>query len=176
MRRLNVPNALTLSRLLLIPVFILVFLNYGPYALIVFSVASITDILDGYIARKNNIVTTFGKIADPMADKFMTITVLSCLISIERSMWIFLIFYFVKESLLAVGIIVIYRKSGGEIQEAKFLGKLAMCSTFLGLSSVFFKDLIAPWHIFSMGVAVGANMSAFLNYYDSYRSKTKRHL
>lgn len=175
MRKLNIPNALTLSRLLLVPVFILVFLNYGPYALIVFSAAAITDILDGYIARKNNLVTTFGKIADPAADKFMTITVLSCLISVESSMWIFLIFYFVKESLLAVGVIVTYKKNRGEIQGAKFLGKLAMCSTFLGLSSVFFKDLIAPWHIFAMGVAVGANIAAFLNYYDSYRSEKAKH-
>ena len=74
----NVPNALTLLRLIMVPVFGWMLLSH-PYdfgwrfaAAGVFTVAMITDFLDGYLARKHNIVTTFGKIADPIADKAMT--------------------------------------------------------------------------------------------------------
>lgn len=74
----NVPNALTVLRLIMVPVFGWMLLAH-PYdfgwrfaAAAVFAVAMITDFLDGYLARKHNIVTTFGKIADPIADKAMT--------------------------------------------------------------------------------------------------------
>ncbi len=74
---MNLPNKLTLGRILLIPVFILFAAVDGiPYryliAGVVFAVASFTDFLDGYIARKNNLVTDFGKFADPLADKILT--------------------------------------------------------------------------------------------------------
>ncbi len=74
---MNLPNKLTLARILLIPVFILfVSLPAIPanylIACVVFAVASFTDFLDGHIARKNGLVTDFGKFADPLADKMLT--------------------------------------------------------------------------------------------------------
>lgn len=74
---MNLPNKLTLGRILLIPVFILFASMEGiPYryliAGVVFAIASFTDFLDGHIARKNNLVTDFGKFADPLADKILT--------------------------------------------------------------------------------------------------------
>jgi CDP-diacylglycerol--glycerol-3-phosphate 3-phosphatidyltransferase len=70
----NVPNALTVLRLLLIPI-VWRFLYEGRMmnALIVFCIAGFTDILDGYLARKNNQITWFGKLLDPLADKLMTL-------------------------------------------------------------------------------------------------------
>lgn len=75
----NLPNALTMLRLLLVPVFGYLLLMDGGdnatarwWAAFVFVVASITDLLDGAIARKRNLVTTFGKVADPIADKALT--------------------------------------------------------------------------------------------------------
>lgn len=76
---MNLPNKLTFMRILLVPVFvILMYLgyNYRTAALIVFLVASFTDFLDGYLARKNNLVTNFGKFADPLADKILTVSAL----------------------------------------------------------------------------------------------------
>lgn len=75
---MNLPNKLTLIRLFLIPVFIAVFyLNVIPYnmliAAIIFVLASITDFLDGYIARKYNLVTDLGKFLDPIADKVLVL-------------------------------------------------------------------------------------------------------
>ena len=72
---MNLPNKLTLFRIILIPVF-LVFINFNTEigvlgALITFTIASITDQLDGYIARKYNLITDFGKFMDPLADKLL---------------------------------------------------------------------------------------------------------
>ncbi len=73
---MNLPNKLTVIRMILTPVYLaamLIEFNYHYLvALIIFAVASITDFLDGKIARKNNIVTTFGKLCDPVADKMLT--------------------------------------------------------------------------------------------------------
>ena len=80
---MNLPNKLTMLRVILVPVF-MVFAAYSRYgtadfnptfaliAGIIFAVASFTDFLDGYLARKNNLVTDFGKFADPLADKLLT--------------------------------------------------------------------------------------------------------
>ena len=81
--RLNVPNALTVLRLLLVPLFAWLLLRDGGddtasriWSAVVFMVASFTDLIDGEIARRQNTVTTFGKIADPIADKALTGTAL----------------------------------------------------------------------------------------------------
>ena len=72
---LNLPNALTLLRLLLIPVFVVLMANNRMMpALGVFVFASLTDILDGWIARRYQLVTDFGKLADPLADKLMVLS------------------------------------------------------------------------------------------------------
>ena len=83
--KINVPNILTLFRVALIPVFVAVYVTgcFGDYskwvALGIFIVASLTDLFDGMIARKYNMVTTFGKFADPLADKILVISAMVCL-------------------------------------------------------------------------------------------------
>ena len=71
----NTPNRLTVLRMLLIPVCVLfIYVKWHFLAAVVFSVASITDFLDGYLARRDNLVTNFGKFADPVADKLLVLT------------------------------------------------------------------------------------------------------
>ena len=84
--KMNVPNTLTIIRVLLIPFFVAFMLcnitAYDNYiALAIFIVASLTDTLDGYLARKNNQVTNFGKFMDPLADKLLVCAALICLLS-----------------------------------------------------------------------------------------------
>lgn len=84
---MNLPNKLTLLRVCLIPVFLLfVYVSAIPchylLALIVFAAASLTDMLDGKIARKHNLVTNFGKFLDPLADKVLVITALIVLVDL----------------------------------------------------------------------------------------------
>lgn len=84
---MNLPNRLTLMRIILVPFFV-AFMLIGaiPYnylwALVIFAVASITDTLDGKIARKRNLVTTFGKFLDPLADKILVVSALVCMIQL----------------------------------------------------------------------------------------------
>ena len=87
-KNMNLPNKLTMIRVILVPVFI-VFLFMGQnnpifkyLALAVFVIASLTDTLDGYIARSRNLVTNFGKFMDPLADKLLVCSALICFIQI----------------------------------------------------------------------------------------------
>ena len=84
---MNLPNKLTLLRVILVPFFVFFMLTdivpFSPaIALVIFIAASITDALDGHIARSRNLVTTFGKFLDPLADKVLVISALICLNSI----------------------------------------------------------------------------------------------
>lgn len=87
---MNLPNKLTLFRVILIPFFVFFLLapyfnGYGNYiAVAIFIIASLTDFLDGKIARKYNLVTNFGKFMDPLADKLLVCSALICLISLGR--------------------------------------------------------------------------------------------
>jgi CDP-diacylglycerol--glycerol-3-phosphate 3-phosphatidyltransferase len=85
---LNVPNVLTMLRILLVPVLVVALLSATPdgstLAAVVFAVAAITDGLDGYIARSRKVVTTFGKVMDPIADKLLIAAALISLVSLER--------------------------------------------------------------------------------------------
>jgi CDP-diacylglycerol--glycerol-3-phosphate 3-phosphatidyltransferase len=84
----NVPNVLTVLRILLVPVLVVALLDETPngdlFAAIVFVVASLTDLLDGYLARTRNSITTFGKLMDPIADKLLIIAALVALVSLHR--------------------------------------------------------------------------------------------
>lgn len=82
--KLNLPTVLTLSRIVLIPFFILSVYNHPLIGALVFSIASITDFLDGYLARRSGQVTKFGIIMDPLADKFLVISALIVLVDMER--------------------------------------------------------------------------------------------
>ena len=82
---LNLPNKLTLLRIVLVPVYLLLLgLNLNWAALIVFSVAALTDLFDGKIARKYNLITNFGKFMDPIADKMLTHTAFIMLCAMGR--------------------------------------------------------------------------------------------
>jgi CDP-diacylglycerol---glycerol-3-phosphate 3-phosphatidyltransferase len=85
---INLPNALTLLRICLIPVFVVVFLAPTPdrswVAAVIFTVAAVTDLLDGYIARRTGQVTKLGKLLDPIADKLLVLSALILLVNIDR--------------------------------------------------------------------------------------------
>lgn len=85
---MNLPNKITLFRVFLVPFFIVFMLcegiPYGNYiAGAIFIIASLTDTLDGYLARKNNLVTDFGKFMDPLADKLLVCSALICFVAID---------------------------------------------------------------------------------------------
>lgn len=123
---MNGPNFLTLLRLFMVPGFIVLYLQGGVgryYAAGLFVLAALTDVLDGYLARRLNQVTDFGKLADPAADKLMQLSALLCLCLGGRlPLWILLI-YGAKELLQVLGGLrllnlnkfVVYSKRSGKL-------------------------------------------------------------
>ena len=85
---LNLPNLLTLTRILLIPVFVILFATPTPdrslSAAVIFALAAVTDLLDGYLARRSGQVTTLGKLLDPIADKLLVLSALILLVNVDR--------------------------------------------------------------------------------------------
>lgn len=124
---MNLPNCLTIIRIVLTPVFLfLFFADFIPYnnfvALIVFIIAAITDFADGKIARSRNLITNFGKIADPIADKILTTTVLLCFMQKSLcSVWVILI---ILTREFAVSAIRISAASQGLVIPANIYGKI----------------------------------------------------
>lgn len=104
---MNLPNKLTVLRVIMIPFFVVVMLYdiWGAadkwIALAIFCVASFTDFLDGYLARKNNLVTNFGKFMDPLADKLLVCTAMICLVSMNRLNVIVVIIIIAREFIIS---------------------------------------------------------------------------
>lgn len=144
MRLKNIPNILSLIRLLLVPVFVLLFLGgKTTAAAIVFIISGITDVLDGYIARKYNFISNVGKVLDPLADKFTQFSAFICLYITDLvPLWMPVV-YFVKELGTAIGALVVFRK-GKVVVKSHVFGKLATFFVFAFVSiMIFFGDKIS---------------------------------
>ena len=144
---MNLPNLLTLIRLFLVPVYIVVFAQGEKYAaLAVFLVASFTDLLDGRIARKYNLITDFGKLMDPLADKVMVVTAMfSMAIGNSRIPkvipWAAVVVLFLKELVMVIGSSKLLKS--GVVVYASMIGKVAQCCFIASLVAVYFHEEIA---------------------------------
>ncbi len=139
---MNIPNILTSIRFLLIPLFVLTFFspteNYLLISSYIFIFAGITDVLDGYIARKYELITKWGQAMDPLADKMMQITVLICLtIRGILPLWVIIVVG-LKESCLVVGGIFLYFKKEKVVIPANKYGKIATIVFYAAILSVIF--------------------------------------
>ena len=130
---MNIPNILTIGRLCLMPVFLVVYFlptqNAQMWAMGVLALSFITDMLDGFIARKFNLITNLGKILDPIADKFMQITVLLCLAIFNTNLIWVVVFVFIKDAILGIGSIYMYKR--GIIGQANWFGKISCFVSFV---------------------------------------------
>lgn len=130
----HIPNILTIIRFLFIPA-IVISLIYDNYllALILFTVSSITDVLDGKIARKYNVITDFGKLMDPLADKLTQLSVLLTLsIKCVIPIWIVLVLI-LKESIMISGASFLYGKN--LVVSSKWYGKLTTVLIYIAVVS-----------------------------------------
>ena len=137
----NVPNVLTMIRIVLIPVFVAVFFSTPEgqdriAALAVFAAASITDMFDGMLARKLNQITDFGKLFDPLADKVMVVTALICDASVGVFPWIAIVIVAVKELIMLVGGMVMLSKD--VVVYSNYVGKTAQVFFIAALLLSFF--------------------------------------
>ena len=141
--KMNLPNKLTLFRVILVPIFVIIgycsipgeFLGVeSKYWImnIIFAIASFTDFLDGYIARKNNIVTTFGKFLDPLADKILVLSALVMLVEFDKiPAWIPIIV--LTREFLVSGYRLIAVEKGGKVIAASIWGKLKTVTQMIAI-------------------------------------------
>lgn len=128
----NIPNILTILRFIFIPI-ILYFIFTGNYILgiVFFTVSGITDVLDGFIARKFNLVSNFGKLMDPLADKLTQISVLASLVKVDIIPFWILVIVILKELIMVVGASFLYGKD--VVVYSKWYGKLATVLFYLAI-------------------------------------------
>ncbi len=163
----NVPNVLTMLRMALIPVFVALFAaGHAKWALAVFIIASLTDLLDGYIARKYQLITNFGKLMDPLADKLMVCTALICQGVAGVIPWWAILVVMAKEVLMVIG--GVFMLKNDVVVYSNMLGKVAMCAFVAALVLSFFHAEFAalgcPMDTIILYIAVALTIAAFLDY------------
>ena len=149
----TIPNVLTIIRMLLIPVFVLLFFREEEIrtgALCVFCAASLTDMLDGYLARKLNQITDFGKLFDPLADKLMVLTAMVC-----QTFWgplplIAVIIVAAKELVMVLG--GVFMLSRDVVVYSNYFGKAAQVGFIASLILSFFHDRFLEGNIVLFGM------------------------
>jgi len=129
---MNLPNILTLIRFALIPVMAIFLAQRNfPIAVGIYILASVTDVVDGYIARKYNQITDLGKILDPLADKFLQFTAIIGLWALGIIHYAIPLIFFLKEMLMGLGCIKLLKKD--IIVPSKWFGKLSTVLLFLAI-------------------------------------------
>ncbi|MEG1560374.1 MAG: CDP-alcohol phosphatidyltransferase family protein [Clostridia bacterium] len=162
----HIPNILSAIRILMIGVFIYFFVNVNYVAcLITYIIAFLTDLLDGYLARRNNWISDLGKVLDPLADKLMLITALVCFtVAGWVPLWL-LILVVSKELLMILGGMFLYKKK--IVVYADWFGKTAAGlfngGVVLTLLAGFFPFLY-PYNIVVLVIALGSAIVALFHY------------
>lgn len=161
----TIPNALSLVRIALIPVFMVLYLTHNDgWAFAMLALSGVTDVLDGFIARHYNQITDCGKLLDPLSDKLTQIAVVIALTTRHIRLLPLAILCSIKEAFQAVGgIILLTRRT--EVQGAEWFGKLSTAVFYAGmLTLVLFPHLptAAEWAI--VGTAGACMLLAFGGY------------
>lgn len=150
----TIPNIITYFRLLCVPVFIAMFFINIPYNLMwafgIFIIASISDLADGFIARKFHMISDIGKVTDPLADKLLQVSALVCLTIVGCVHFAFAIILLVKEALMILGSIVFMKYKDKITIQSNFWGKIAAACVALGVTMSFFH-----YELVSAGVGIG---------------------
>ncbi|MFV0394060.1 MAG: CDP-diacylglycerol--glycerol-3-phosphate 3-phosphatidyltransferase [Coprobacillaceae bacterium] len=148
---MNLPNKLTIFRMLMVPLFVVCLMSDNTmgtnFALIIFIIASLTDFADGYIARKYNLITDFGKLLDPIADKLLVSAGLICFVQLGvLDSWIVIVLLgreFIMSAVRMLGV-----KNNVVIKASKW-GKW---KTVIQMALIFY--LLFPWQSFSFDLQI----------------------
>ena len=139
MKKMNLPNKLTLLRIILVPAVIAAILIEFPYHFLIagllFGAAAITDALDGKIARRDNLITDFGKFADPLADKILVISVMVCFVKLNLCGAIPLIIIIFRE--FTVTSVRLVAAAKGKVIAANMWGKVKTVTQIVAIVAIF---------------------------------------
>ncbi len=161
---MNLPNKLTMIRLVLVPVTMALMLSgHAVAAGIVFALASITDFFDGYIARKYNLVTSFGKIMDPLADKILVFGALLCFVQNGTvNVWPAAIIIARELFVTCMRVVAVDK---GKVIAASWWGKIKTnVQIFAVLFSVFIEQYRPAWAAAALWIAAGFTLLSWVAY------------
>ncbi len=183
--KMNLPNKLTVLRIILVPVFVVIMMLpaslvaptvTGIVGVAVFVIASLTDMLDGKIARKYHLITNFGKLMDPLADKFMVIGALTVIVyryEAIRAFFIWALLIVIFRELAVTSLRLVASSSGGVVVAANKLGKIKTVTQIVCICTVIIepmlyripalKDVLPAWWIewTPLSYLTGATMMVF---------------
>ena len=182
MKTLNLPNQLTISRILLVPILVAALSLDGEWSSLLagvfFAVAGFTDLIDGWLARKGNLVTSLGKFLDPLADKVLVSSVLVMLVQLDRiSAWIAIII--ICRDIMVTGLRAVAADDGVVIAADKY-GKLKTVLQLVALEPLIlhYSWLGIPTHAIGMillyialALTVFSGCNYFLIFYRNWRLK-----
>ena len=160
---MNLPNKLTILRILLVPIFVIVILsdikNAFLISAIIFAIASITDFLDGYIARKYNLISDFGKLMDPLADKILVCAALITMVQLQLIPSWMVIIIICRE--FAVSILRAVAATSGKVIAASGGGKAKTVSQIIAIMMILLR---IPFSNVAMCIAVGLTIYSGYDY------------
>ena len=173
---MNLPNILTIIRFIIVPFMAYFLINENfTIAILLYVLASATDVLDGFIARKFNQITDLGKFLDPLADKLLQFSALVGLWIVNLiPLWIVIIF-FIKEISMGLGAIKLLKKH--VIIQSKWFGKLSTIFFFLAIIASMLSSkitILASYRIPLFILALMSLLFAFIMYLSSYIQETKK--
>ncbi len=169
----SIPNILTYIRILLVPVFVVVYINADSltghiWSIVIVAVSALTDLLDGFIARRFNMITDWGKIVDPIADKSMQFAMLFCVVFKYHWVALLLVIYGVKEIVSLAFSGFLFTK-GKHIGGAMWCGKICTVILYGVMLALIAIPNIAP-HVVTIliGFSAAFMLLAFVVYMDAY--------
>lgn len=158
----TVPNMLSIFRMIIIPIFIYMYIiGEKQIAFILFIISGITDMMDGFIARKFNQMSDIGKVLDPLADKVTLVSVLACLYANGLIHGILFFFILAKEIFQIIGGIFLWNKK--IVVQSNIWGKLTTIMFYMGISVIFIWPDVIVGNIL-LGVALILAVIAVINY------------
>ncbi len=168
-KKFTTANVLTIIRIILVPIFIVLYLDtsfyqdgFPLYAILVFLLAFVTDVLDGFIARNYNQVTNLGKVLDPLADKLLRLGVMcSFAINGVLPLWMFIVLLCFDALMIITGVVLYFNKI---YVKANWVGKVTTIYLSLALFSCFFHNSINPIDTILVGIGIGLAIVAIIQY------------
>ena len=169
----NLPNLLTVLRIMLVPVLVVALLGNTPagdvLAAMVFALASLTDFVDGYLARARHSVTTFGKLMDPLADKLLIVAALISLVSLHRlAAWVAMVII-TRE--LAVTVLRLGATQAGVVMPASMLGKIKTCLQIAAILALITARGEPPWVSALLYLTIFVTVASGLDFFFGLRKR-----
>lgn len=173
---LNLPNLLTVLRIMLVPALVVALLGNTPggdvLAAVVFALASLTDFIDGYLARARDSITTFGKLMDPLADKLLIVAALISLVSLNRlAAWVATVII-TRE--LAVTVLRLGATQAGVVMAASNFGKLKTCLQIVAILALIAVHGRPVWVMALLYLAVLVTVLSGLDFFFGLRRRMQQ--